>query len=87
MNRFIFSLIFFSLLVLISGSVNALTNVSACGTLSTAGETYQLTQDITSAGTCFTIGANNITLDCVGHSVTGNGTGYGVLLQPEQAQK
>ncbi|MFA6315676.1 MAG: hypothetical protein WC648_04915 [Candidatus Paceibacterota bacterium] len=33
-----------------------------CGTLSEDGEIYTLTQSVTSTGTCFTIGANNITL-------------------------
>ena len=52
---------------------------SSCGTLSTAGETYILTNDISASGTCFTIGANNIILDCAGHTITGSGA-YGIVI-------
>jgi parallel beta-helix repeat protein len=63
------------MVAVLAGSAHALTYVSSCGTLSTAGETYVLAQDITSAaGTCLTLGANNIILDCAGHSITGTGT-------------
>ena len=49
--------------------------VSACGTLSAAGTTYNLTQDVSVDGdTCFTITAENITLNCAGFSITGNNT-------------
>ena len=44
-------------------------DVSACGTLDTDGATYTLTQNITTTGTCFIIGANNITLDGDGFTV------------------
>ncbi len=49
-----------------------------CGTLSTANRTYTLNQSISTTGTCFTISANNITLDFDGFNITGNTTGYGV---------
>jgi len=39
---------------------------------------YTLSGDVSSGGTCFTIGADNVTLDCDGHSITGNGSGYGI---------
>lgn len=55
--------------------------VSACGTLSTAGM-YTLTQNIVGTGTCITIGAENISLDCVGYNITyktaGANSNYGV---------
>lgn len=37
-----------------------------------------LTQDYTSNGTCFTVTASNVVLDCAGHKITGNGSGRGV---------
>jgi hypothetical protein len=45
-----------------------------CSTLSTPGAYYTLTNDIIfGANTvCFTVGANNVTLDCRGHTITGN---------------
>jgi len=61
------------------GSFNS--DVSACGTLSDANEVYTLTDDVTEEGaTCFTVDAQNITLDCAGFSITGDNssTTYGV---------
>jgi len=41
-----------------------------CGDpLNAADTTYTLTQDVASEGTCFTIGAENVTLDCDGHTI------------------
>lgn len=53
--------------------VQAVTNVSACGTLSIADEIFTLNKSINSGSTCITIGANNVTLDCNGFSITGSG--------------
>jgi hypothetical protein len=39
-------------------------DISACGTLNIANSTYTLTSNVTSTGTCFTISADNVTLDC-----------------------
>jgi len=39
---------------------------------------YTLSDDVSSGGTCFTIGADNVTLDCNGHSITGSGSDDGV---------
>ena len=47
----------------------AATNVSSCMTLSTPHEIYTLNQSVNSAGTCFNITANNITLNCQGYSI------------------
>lgn len=47
-------------------------NSSGCGVLSTANEIHLVTADISSTSTCFTISANNVTLDCQGHTVDGN---------------
>ncbi|PIZ97540.1 hypothetical protein COX84_03045, partial [Candidatus Micrarchaeota archaeon CG_4_10_14_0_2_um_filter_49_7] len=55
-------------------------SVDACQDLSTAGMTYVLNQSVSSAGTCFNITANNVTLDCDGYTInySGSGVGYGV---------
>ncbi|HJX50576.1 MAG TPA: NosD domain-containing protein, partial [Candidatus Nanoarchaeia archaeon] len=53
-------------------------NVSNCGTLNIANNVYILNQSLTSSGTCIIIGADNITLDCDGHSITGTSTGNGI---------
>jgi len=39
-----------------------------------------LSRDITGSGTCLTLGANNIMLDCSGYSITGDGTGSGISM-------
>jgi parallel beta-helix repeat protein len=60
---------------LTSGAVN-------CGTLSTVGQNYTLTQNVSSQGTCFTITAANITLDCnnywINYSINGTNSQYGI---------
>jgi surface protein len=59
------------------------TSAVTCATpLSSAGTTYTLTSNVSSTGTCFTIAANNITLDCNGYwinySTNGNDGNFGV---------
>ncbi len=49
---------------------------AACGDTIASNKTFN--QNYTCNGTAFTIGADAITLDCAGHSITGNGTGYGI---------
>lgn len=44
----------------------------------TVTESCTVNCDLTSNGTCFIIGADNITLDGGGHRLTGNGTGAGI---------
>ena len=46
-----------------------------CGIIS---EDTNLTGNLTSSETCITIGENNIILDCQGHTITGEGEGYGI---------
>jgi hypothetical protein len=41
---------------------------------------FNLSSNITSNGTCYTIGANDIIVDCGGNSITGNSSGYGISL-------
>lgn len=58
--------------------------LNACGNLNAANTTYILESDVISAGTCFTVSANNVTLDLNGHTVTYNTAAgdnvYGVLV-------
>jgi len=65
-------LLFFILIVLCADIVFA-----ACGTLN--GD-YTLISNETTAGDCFVIGADEITLDCAGHSIIGGGTGTGIAV-------
>src|SRR6202035_5601358 len=60
------------------------TAVASCADLTASGS-YYLTQDVSSAGTCFFIDADNITLNLNGHTVTyatggGSQAAPGVLL-------
>ena len=54
--------------------------ISGCGTLSNNSAVNYLTNAVSSGGTCFTIGANNLTLDCQGYSLTGSNAGAGIYL-------
>jgi len=58
-------------------AMTALQNASfCCGETVTAD--YTLPADLSCSGTGLTIGAENITFDCAGHSITGPGSGIGV---------
>ena len=72
-SKFLFLLISLFILLFMAGGVSA-ANVSACGTLNTAGETYTLTTDITEMviSKCMIISGNNIVLDCQGHTIKDN---------------
>ena len=50
-------------------------DISACGTLGSAGATYDLTAHVSTVtpGTCFTVTAANVTLDCHGYWVNYSG--------------
>jgi len=53
----------------------------ACSSLGTADTIYNMTQNLTAAsGTCITIAANNVTLDCKGYTINYSQTaaGYGI---------
>ncbi len=71
----------------ISKTTLASTDISACGTLSTPGETYVLTQPISAGGDCLIVAADGIIIDGGIYDITGNingsatadgngGTGY-----------
>ncbi len=55
-------------------------NLSACQDLTIENGSYILVQNVSSQGTCFTIKANNITLDGAGYTInySQSATGYGV---------
>ncbi|MEM5871287.1 MAG: hypothetical protein QW051_00270 [Candidatus Aenigmatarchaeota archaeon] len=61
-------------------SANAVSYIDACTTLSVPDEVYYLTSNVSTTGTCFTIMANNITLDCQGYAVnySSSTSGYAV---------
>ena len=66
MKKLVFVL--FLAFIVFSGFSAANPGPNSCGILN---ESYSLTEDIVSQnGTCFTIDADNITLDCQGHTVT-----------------
>jgi parallel beta-helix repeat protein len=54
--------------------------LNGCGELDMANTHYDLLNDITTNGTCFTINASNITLDLNGFNITGDGgsSDYGI---------
>jgi hypothetical protein len=54
--------------------------VSACQNLTYSGALYYLQNNITTLGTCINVTANNVTFDCQGHSITGGGSNYGVVI-------
>ena len=63
-----------------AGNLNSTTtltlNIFGCGQTLTSSST--LTSSLTSAGSCFTIGADNLVINGAGYSVTGNGSGTAV---------
>lgn len=70
----------FCFLLMIS-SASALTYVDSCQTLDNATETYVMNASIVdNSGTCFTVSADNITLNCSGYEIDGQGTGTGVSI-------
>ena len=56
--------------VVVSGS----TELTACQDLSTTATTYTLTQAVQNDSNCFNVISDNITLDCQGFNIVGNGT-------------
>jgi len=64
-------------MLLAASTSRADTAVTACGTLSPAGN-YFLTKNLTSAGTCIVIGDEGVSFDMRGHTITGNGSGDGI---------
>ncbi|NOZ80469.1 MAG: hypothetical protein GXP63_02255 [DPANN group archaeon] len=56
--------------------------LTSCGTLNDADAKYILASDVNSSGTCFTIAANNITLDCKDYQInySQSSAGYGITV-------
>ena len=64
-------------------------DISACTVLSTAGATYTLNASITDSATsfCMNITADNIILDCQGHTIDGNNNAdYGIYVSRASQQ-
>jgi hypothetical protein len=59
------------------GTAAAQIPLTACGVLAAPGN-YLLTTNLSSAGTCFVIGANGVGLDLGNHTIRGNGTGSAI---------
>jgi len=57
-------------------------SISACASLTNGTEEYTLSSDVNSSGTCFTIAANNVSLDCAGFTInhSQSSAGFGVSL-------
>ena len=54
--------------------------VDSCNELNTTNAVYYLNASVNNTGTCFTIAANNITLDCQGYQInySSSSSGYGI---------
>ena len=70
--------LFATLLVVgLGGRASAQTAVSACQTLSVAGN-YFLTKNLKASGDCLVIAAANVAIDLKGKTIKGNGSGSGI---------
>lgn len=56
------------------------TKLTTCGTISSSGS-YILMNNVSMNGTCFTIAADNITVNLNGNTLLGNGSGNGIYSQ------
>jgi parallel beta-helix repeat protein len=82
-SKFLVLVVFAGVLLGSAQSVSA-ANIDNCSILNTAGETYNLTQDIPNSpnSTCMNIQADNVTLDCGGYIIDGvdSASSYGVYI-------
>ena len=92
-RRFLIVLVFFVFVLFLIGFVstwvdngNSIQNVDGCNQLNTTGATYNLTQNVSSQGTCFTITQPNITLDCNGYWINYSGDDIGYYFGIETNQ-
>ena len=65
------------LFLLFAAPMALATEIGACQDLA-APDTYTLTNNITTSGGCFTFSSSDVTLDCQGYTLTGDGTGVGI---------
>jgi parallel beta-helix repeat protein len=66
-------------LALPSTAAAKVTSLTSCQTISSAGK-YRLDADVTAPATCFVINAGGVTLGLNGHTVTGSGTFFGIVV-------
>lgn len=63
-------------------TITITSSISSCQILDVENKTYYLTDDVNTTGTCFTVSANNVSLNCQNHTIIyGNQTGgtyYGI---------
>jgi len=73
-----------SVYIAASGTSEAASSLSVCGTLTVSNETYTLTADLASSGTCLVVAADNVVIDLNGFTVTygsgGAAQAYGVQI-------
>jgi len=76
----IIKLLAVALLVLSTQAAFAQNTIDSCGTEITSSGTYLVTQDlINTSGSCISVlNATNVTLDCQGYRLTGDGSGNGI---------
>ena len=72
--KIIYLLTFFVFSIMMISFASAI-EITTCQTLNIAGATYTLQNDIVTTGTCFTITADNITLDGNGFTIDGDDSG------------
>ena len=53
-------------------------DITACPFTITVPGTYEVTKNLTSAGTCIKVEVSKVAIDLKGHKITGNGTGSGI---------
>lgn len=65
--------------IICAPGAEAARNISSCGTLDVAGETYNLTSDIAAGpGNCLVVANNRIRINLQGHSISGSGSGSAI---------
>ena len=69
------------ILLLLVGILFSATPITSCQVISSSGE-YYLANDLSHSGSgaCINITADNVVLDGRGHTITGDGNGYGICL-------
>ena len=58
--------------------LGSVANAADC-TGTTLTDNLTLTEDMTATGSCYEIAAQNITIECAGHTITGDGSGTGIF--------
>jgi len=78
MRYALFIILFLCLFVFNMASAASM-NISACGNLSNASMTYNLTNDISASGTCLQVNASNIIINCKNYTIN-SASGSGLTL-------